>query len=423
MSRLTKRVVDAVRPGPGDRFVWDAELSGFGLRVYPSGAKVYLVQWKRDGRNRRLVLGRHGALTPEEARRKALAALADVAKGHDPAEERDARRRDLTVAQLADLWLAEGCVGKKASTVAMDRSRIAAHVKPLLGKIKVRALTRADVERFARDVAAGRTARDERTGPRGRRMVTGGPGVAARTLGMLGAMLEFAVGRGMRGDNPVRRVKRAASPERDRILSPAELARLGEALAAAEAEGMAWQAVAALRLLALTGCRRDEILRLTWDQVDLGAGRLVLAETKTGRSVRPLAAPALAVLAEVRDRPGSSRWVLPSSRGDGPFVGIAKCWAKVRRRAGLEDVRLHDLRHNLASAAAASGESLFIVGKLLGHRKARSTERYAHLGDDPLRGVADRVAGQIATALTGTPPAGGAEVVALRRGRPGSGRR
>jgi integrase len=420
MPRLTKRIVDAAKPGGRDMFIWCSDLRGFGLRIYPTGAKVYLVQWKRDGRTRRLVLGRHGPMTTEEARKAALAALAEVQKGNDPAAERNARKRDLTVAELADLWLAEGCGGKKASTLAMDRSRLAAHVLPLIGRIKVRALTRADVDRFARDVIAGRTARQERTGPRGRRIVTGGAGVAARTLGMMGAMFEFAVARGMRSDNPFRRMKRAASPERDRFLSPAELARLGEALAAAEAAGMAWQAVSAVRLLALTGCRRNEVLHLQWEHVDLEAGRLLLADSKTGRSVRPLAAPAHALLAALHERSAGSPWVLPSERNEGPYIGLQKQWARIRQLADLGDVRLHDLRHNLASTAVAGGDSLFIIGKMLGHRKARSTERYAHLADDPVRAVADRTANRIAAALAGG--AGGdaaAPVEILRPGRRG----
>jgi integrase len=286
MPRLTKRVVDAAKPGARDAFIWCDELPGFGVRVYPSGAKVYIAQWKR-GHTRRVVLGRHGLLTTDEARVAALSNLAEVGKGNDPAAERDARKRDLTIAELAELWLAEGCVGKKASTVAMDRSRISAHVVPLLGRIKIRALTRSDIERFARDVTAGRTARDERTGPRGRRIIAGGAGVAARTLGMLGAMLEFAIGRGMRSDNPVRKVKRVTSPERDRLLSPAEMARLGDALAEAESKGVAWQAVAAIRLLTLTGCRRDEVLRMRWEQLDLDVGRLTLPESRLAAACVP----------------------------------------------------------------------------------------------------------------------------------------
>src|SRR3954447_24405317 len=177
MPKLTKRVVEAFPPAAGDLFVWDDELPGFGLRVYPSGTRKYLLQWKRDGRTRRLVLGTHGPLTCEQARAAALAALGRVARGEDPAEDRDRGRRDPTVAALAELWLAEGCAGKKGSTLAMersplppppplamDRSRLAAHVLPLLGRIRVRALARADVERFARDVAVGKTAREEAGG-------------------------------------------------------------------------------------------------------------------------------------------------------------------------------------------------------------------------------------------------------------------
>ena len=393
--------MDAAKPGERDLFLWCGDLPGFGLRIYPTGAKVYLAQWKRDGRTRRLVLGRHGPMTTEEARKAALTALAEVQKGHDPAAERDARKRDLTISELAELWLAEGCADKKASTLAMDRSRLAAHVRPLIGRVKVRALTRADVERFARDVTAGRTARQERTGPRGRRIVRGGAGVAARTLGMMGAMFEFAVARGMRSDNPFRRIKRAASPERDRILSPAELARLGEALAAAEAaawRGRRWRRCGSSRLRAVAATRCCACGGSTSTSRPVG---YCWPNSKTGRSVRPLAAPARVLLAELRERSAGSPWVLPSSRNAGPYIGLQKQWSRIRQLAGLDGVRLHDLRHNVASTAVAGGDSLFIIGKMLGHRKARSTERYAHLADDPVRAVADRAANRIAAALMG----------------------
>ena len=265
--------------------MWDDELPGFGLRVYPSGTRKYLLQWKRDGRTRRLVLGAHGPVTCEQARAAALAALGRVARGENPADERDRSRRDPTIAALAELWLAEGCADKKLSTLAMDRSRLMSHVLPLLGRIRVRALTRADVERFARDVATGRTAREEAGGKRGRRIVRGGEGVATRTLGMLGAMIEFAVARGMRPDNPVKGVRRVPHRERERMLSEVETARLGEALVTAEDEGEPWQALGIIRLLLLTGLRRDEARTLRWDYVDGQGGRLLYRIPKPARAL------------------------------------------------------------------------------------------------------------------------------------------
>ena len=398
MPRLTKRTVDGLRPSLKEWFVWDDDLPGFGVRVYPSGTRKYLVQWKRDGRTRRFVLGLHGPVTCEQARVEALAVLARVQRGDDPAAERDARRRDLTVAMLAELWLTEHHAHKRATTLAMDRSRIEAHLKPLLGRVRLNALARADVERFVRDVAAGKTARDEGSG-RERRIIRGGPGVAVRALGMLSAMLAFAVTRGLRPDNPAEGVRKLPSAPRERMLSPIELARLGEALEAAAREGEPWQAMGLVRLLALTGMRRDEARTLRWEHVDLAGGRATLPATKTGRSHRPLAGPALLLLAEMQGQGGPSPWVFPAIRGSGPFVGVQKAWSRIRARAGLEDVRLHDLRHNLASAAVASGESLYVIGKVLGHAKARSTERYAHLADDPLRAAADRAAARIAAGL------------------------
>jgi integrase len=387
MPKLTKRVVEGAAPAAGDLFVWDDELPGFGVRVYPSGTRKYLLQWKRDGRTRRLVLGAHGPLTCEQARAAALAALGRVARGEDPAEERDLSRRDPTVAALAELWLAEGCAGKKASTLAMDRSRLGAHVLPLLGRVRVRALTRADVERFARDVAAGRTAREEAGGKRGPRIVRGGEGVATRTLGMLGAMLEFAAARGMRPDNPVKGVRRVQHRERERVLSEAETARLGEALAAAEAEGEPWQAVGLVRLLLLTGLRRDEARTLRWEHVDLGGGRLLLPDTKTGRSARPLAAAGVGLLADLRGALGQL------SRGcSRPPAGQGTSWACRRR--------------GRASGAGRAG------GRAAARPAAQPRQRGRGLGREPVR---DR---------QGAGPPQGPQHGALRppRRRPGQGR-
>jgi integrase len=404
MPKLTKRVVDVIRPDPAGRdvFVWDDLIKGFGLRVKPSGTASWLVQYRTaEGRSRRLVLGRLGVLTPDQARAAAGERLREVAAGGDPSAERHhARREALTVADLAALYLKEGPAdkpNKRASSWATDRSNIARHIVPLLGCHLIKALTHADVARFQSDVASGKSAVDERTGPRGRAIVEGGRGTAARSLAVLGAILEFAVSRGMVERNQAKGVKLLKGQPKERFLSEAEVARLADTLAVMQSEHRLTAIAAnAVRLLLLTGCRKNEILALRWEEVDFERGCLRLAETKTGARMVPLAAAALALLAEL---PRAGAFVMPSAKGSGHYTGLQKDWERIRERAGLPGLRLHDLRHSFASFAVASGETLFLTGKVLGHRQSRTTEAYAHLSDDPLRAVADRTGARIAAAM------------------------
>lgn len=429
-AKVTKRSVDALRASDRDTYLWDTELAGFGLKMTPAGGRTYLVQYRiggRKGRTRRVTIGKHGALTPDQARQEARRVLGQVASGHDPAEERTKAREDLTVSELCDLYLAEGCATKKASTLATDKGRIERHIKPLLGRRKTAELSRADIERFMQDVANGKTAADIKTGKRGRAIVEGGKGTAARTVGLLGGILTFAVERGLRADNPARGIKRYRLPPRERFLSAKELATLGEILAKAEADfhaanaraqrgerrksgrkgksdpvsGENPYAIAALRLLMLTGCRKSEVLSLRWEWVDFERAILRLPDSKTGAKVVPLGAPALELLNGL-ERVENNPHVFPSATGEGHFVGLPKVWRKVRDTAGLSDVRLHDLRHSFASVGAAGGDSLYVIGKLLGHADSATTQRYAHLHDDPLRAAADRIAGQISAAMNGS---------------------
>jgi len=415
MSKLSKRAIDGLRPDPNGRdvFLWDSAMPGFGVRMKSSGVVSYLVQYRnRAGRSRRLTLGRHGVLTPEEARREARDALASASRGGDPADAKQDARNDLTIRELCDLYLAEGPAAKptkKASSWATDGSNIHRHVIPLLGRKHLQALTRADVERFQRDVTEGKTAKDEKTGPRGRAIVEGGPGTAARATAVLGAVLAFAVSRRLRPDNPARGVKLNKGRKVERFLTAAELARLGEVLAERERAGTNSAMVAAVRLLLLTGCRKSEILGLQWDWVDEERGVLRLPDSKTGAKVVPLGAPALEILSKLPRKKDCS-WALPAAKGEGHLVGLPRFWKSVAAEAGLKSVRLHDLRHGFASVAVADGSSLYILGKVLGHTQARTTEKYAHLDADPIRAVADRTARKIAAAMKG---GNGNNVVAL----------
>ncbi|HJU20475.1 MAG TPA: tyrosine-type recombinase/integrase [Stellaceae bacterium] len=407
MAKLTKRTVDTARPEEREFFLWDDDLPGFGLRVFPSGKRSYVVQYKlggRHGRTRRISLGLHGKLTPDEARKKAAKLLGAVADGGDPAVERTEAKKALAIADLAALYLNEGPAekpNKKASSWGADRSNIERHVKPLIGNKLIKTLTQADIARFQAEVAAGKSKADIKTKKRGRAIVEGGRGTAARSLAVLGAMLEFAVRRKLLPANPAKGVRLLKGERKERFLSEAEMARLGDTLAAMEAEkSISATAAAAVRLLLLTGCRKSEILTLRWGWIDFERGCLRLPDSKTGAKVVPLAAAALEMLNELPRDPKSD-FVLPAAKGDGHHVGLQKAWERVRVRANLPDVRLHDLRHSFASFAVADGNTLFMVGKVLGHKQARTTEVYAHLADDPVRAVADRTAARIAAAMKG----------------------
>ncbi|MEP7241547.1 MAG: site-specific integrase [Devosia sp.] len=418
--KLTKRNVDALAAEGRPRFYFDTELKGFGVKALPTGGKSFIVEYRpggggRNAPKRRLTLGRYGALTVDEARDLAKSALARVHSGGDPGGDRARARAEVTFAQVCDLYLEEGCETKKPSTLVSDRGRIARHIKPLLGKKRVGEITRADVEKFMRDVAAGKTAADVKTKKYGRAIVEGGKGTATRTVGLLGGIMTFAVDRQLRADNPVRGVKRYADRKGETFLSAAELAKVGAALTALETAGANPSAVAIIRLLAFTGARKGEIAGLRWSEVDLGRGYLRLGDSKTGAKVIPIGAPACEVLASVPVIEGSD-YVFPASSGDGRFQGVERVWRNVRTTAGFPTLRLHDLRHSFASVGLARGDALPIIGAILGHADVKTTSRYAHLADDPVKKAADEISRSVEAAFAGRATA---EVVSIggRKGR------
>ncbi len=399
-AKITKRTVDSCEPREQRYTVWDTTLRGFGVRVNSDGSKSYVVKYLIDGRQRWYTIGRHGALTPDEARTEAQDILGKAAKGIDPAKTKAEERAASTVAELCDRYLADGCATKKPSTLATDRGRIERHIKPLLGHRRVKDVTAGDVRRFLNDVANGKTAADVKTGPHGRAIVGGGKGAATRTVGLLGGIFSFAVEEGLRSDNPVRGVKRFPDKKGERFLSLEEMARLGDALAAAEEDGRNPLAIAGIRLLMLTGCRKSEVLTLQWEHVDMERGCLRLPDSKTGEKVVPLGAPALELL-DTLPRLEDNPYVLWGEKKGAHLVGLPRVWARIRARANLDGVRLHDLRHSFASVGAGAGMGLPIVGKLLGHRDPKTTARYAHVADDPAKAAADRIASTISGAMRG----------------------
>lgn len=384
MPRLTKRFLDNMQAGQSELVIWDDELPGFGIRIKPSGVKSFCVQYRNaGGRSRRVTVGRYGRLTIDEARRMARQLLAEADKGEDPAEQLLEVRRTLSVRDLADRYLSDHAeVKKKSSSVVKDRQWLNRFILPALGTRKISEVVRHDV------AALHHSMRDT-------------PYQANRTLEVLRKMFNLAERWGLMpdGSNPCRHVEKFKERKRERFLNGEELARLGAVLGDVETEGQEMaSSITAIRLLLFTGCRLGEILGLRWDEVDLEWGVLRLRDSKTGAKVVALGGPALEVLSNVRREEGN-QFVCPGSKPGGHLVGIYRSWARIQKRAGLEGVRLHDLRHNFASVGAAAGMGLPIIGALLGHTQASTTQRYAHLANDPLKAAADEISSRIAESL------------------------
>lgn len=406
MPKITKRYVGTLKPDPGgkDVFAWDSgdgALKGFGVRVKPSAVASYFVQYRnKEGRTRRLALGRVGTLTPDEARTLASDALKAVAKGSDPSAERHAVRGAITVSELCDLYTADAKGRIKASTLAMDKSRIETHVKPLIGRLTVRSLTTADIERMQAAIVAGKTAKPRQEKGRSG-LATGGPGVAARTVGMLGTILEFAKKTlKLIKENPARGVRRPTGGRQRRYLTVEEIAALGKAMRKGEANGENETAMAVVRLLLLTGLRRMEALSLKGAWVDGRARCIRFPDTKSGPQLRPIGADAVKLLdnwTASEDCP----WTFPADRGDSHFVGLPKALDRLCARAELEGVTVHVLRHTFAAVAAEIGFSELTIAGLLGHSVPGVTARYAHVPDSALAAAADRVSARITAALDG----------------------
>jgi integrase len=409
VAKLTKTIVDAAQPGGKAFFIWCGDLPGFGVRVHPSGRRAYYVDYTTAaGARRRMTIGRHGALTTEAARKIALTTLGGVLRGEDPADLRAERRKAITVKVLcADYFaacargeiLGKGGTPKKASTLASDRGRADRHIVPLLGGKRVVDLTSADLTRFVRDVTAGKTAVVEKSAKlRGKAIVVGGSGAASRTLALLGGMLTFAIGEGVITANPARGVKHQADAKRTTRLTAETYRRLGQVLAQWDDERRNDVAVRAVRLLALTGCRKGEIERLAWDEVDAAGQALRLKASKEGASVRPIGRPVVAIFAGV-ERTGT--WVCPGRSAAAPYGGLKGAWRAITEAAELEGVTMHTLRHSFASVAGDLGYSESTIAAMLGHAAGSVTSRYVHHLDAVLIAAADRVAETIAGYLDG----------------------
>jgi integrase len=423
-KKLTKREIDALPRGTQrEYFVWDCELKGFGLRVSAMDRRTFVVKYRPLGRrkSRRLTIGTYPGLTADEARKLAKLRLAEVAQGRDPARERQTSKLAPTVKELGETYLEDVRLRNKPRTAAEYKRLWEKHVSGVLGSLKVADVASSDLAKLHRQMRET-------------------PYLANRVLNMLGAFFSFAIREVARAqhDNPAQLVSRYAEAARERFLTAEEFGRLGEALDQAERVGLPVPpklqkrsrgmsktrrakltgrkrgpykrhapivlqpanayAVAAIRLLTLTGCRESEILSLRWDYVDFERGFLRLPDTKTGKSIRPLASSTAAVLHGLPRIMGNS-YVLPGDRPGEHLKEIKRLWYAVRHAAKLDDLRLHDLRHSYASIPAIRGESMLVVASLLGHSRIATTEKYAHLGDDPVRAAGERTSETIARLL------------------------
>jgi integrase len=425
-TKISKRSVDAFAPpAEGRSHLWDTDVKGFFLRAYPGGRKVYALKYRMGRVQRTYTIGTHGSpWTPEKARSEAIEALERIRAGEDPASEKKAGREALTVNELIDAYLTDGPAtkpAKRASTWTIDASNLRRHVRPLLGRKTASLVSQADAARAIRDIGEGKTAADEKTGPRGRARVTGGKGTARRTRITAAAMFAWGVDNGLVKGNPFAGVKLAAAPVRERFLSKAEAGALLDTIADLQSEKSLSSTFAdAVRLLLLTGARKTEILGLKWAEVDVDRQRLCLPpeRTKAGGATGErriiLSPPALALLDSRRSAVDEGRreamaaseafiepeYVFPAARGEGHAIGLRRAFAKTCVKAAIPGVRVHDLRHSFASFAIADGASLFLIGKLLGHASARTTERYAHLSGDPLQDAAAMVGRRIMGDMT-----------------------
>ncbi len=422
MGEARKRLgLKEVRALGENETVWDAAVPGFGARRQRSERIAYVLLYRtREGRQRWHTIGRHGApWPPDMARDEARRVLAVVIGGGDPATDKQQARKSITVAELCDRYLEDAEAGrlptirggaKKASTLYTDRRRIERHIKPVLGRLRVPAVTQEDVEGFLHTVAEGGTAGLFETS-RGMSKVRGGKGTASRTLGLLSGIFTYAVRRKLRTDNPVKGVMRFPDGRRERRLSDAEYAMLGRALETAalapvpkrpgaRPPAAMWPpAIAVARFLLLTGWRRGEALGLRWGELDLLRRTARLENTKTGLSVRPLSTAACELL-EAQARGGPDRLVFPASRGDGLMGGFPWLFTRIVQAGGLPaDVTPHVLRHSFASLAGDLGYSEPTIGALIGHRASSMTSRYVHAADAVLLAAADAVVARI-TKLT-----------------------
>lgn len=379
MPKITKRLIDATEPADKDIFLWDDQLAGYGVKVTPTGRKLFVLQYRIGRRSRRMTLGRFGALTADQARSVAQSALRQVARGDDPLAERDLKRAEKNTGGVLSMFLREHVDTKlKGRSSAEYRRLVETLVPSKLLRLPITEISRPNVAQLHNNLAET-------------------PYQANRLLAVLRKFFNWCEKNGYRENhsNPAMHVQPFKERKRERFLTPAEISHLGSVLS--EIEGRGGQGpfvIAAIRLLILTGARLSEILTLQWDWIDFENSRIRLPDSKTGAKTIYLSPPAKQVLIGLQ-RYEDNPHVICGARAGAHLVNLQKPWRSIRKQAGLDDVRIHDLRHSFASIAVANGMSLPMIGKLLGHSQPQTTARYAHLADDPIRLAVDQIGQKI----------------------------
>jgi len=374
MPKLTKRTIDAAKVDTErDYFIWDDEVPGFGIRVLRSGKKTYQVQYRKGGRTRRNSIGKHGTLTPDEARRLAKELLGRVAKGDNPAEERAIHRGASSVAEVCERFMNEYVpIHCKDSTAKEYRRSIDRFIKPAIGTRKIPDIIRTDIAKLHHDH------KDI-------------PYQANRTLGVLSVLFNQCEIWGLRpdGSNPCRHVKKYEEKKRERFLSEEELKRLWSTLDECEKDGTeSASACNCYRLLIMTGCRLGEIQTLKWEYIKEEG--IYLPDSKSGAKKVYTGCEVQKLLGQIKHTDGNPYVI--TSRKEGKYLtNLQKPWRRIRKKAGLNDLRIHDLRHSFASFGLANGLSLSEIGKLLGHSQVQTTARYAHIADKHASKTVDKV--------------------------------
>ena len=410
MAKLTKRIVDAADVREKDYFVWDDELPGFGLRVFASGKRSYLIQYRAAGRTRRYTIGLHGVWTPETARQEAKVQLGRVARGDNPSEERQLDHKAITVKELCALYTADLNAGlilgkggrpKKPTTIVTDTGRIERHIIPLIGARRVKDLTKADINKVLKDIMAGKTRVAVKTKKlRGKAIVRGGAGTATRTVGLLGGILTYAVDAGIIEVNPAHGIKKPKDNVRNRRLTEAEYRTLGQMLRDAAANEKYAMTVDIIRQIALTGCRRSEMISLMWIEADTDASCMRLVDSKEGESIRPIGLPVVEYLEE-RRKTAAGTYVFPGQGEDNAFGSFPNHWEQIFNDSPLAGVTPHVLRHSFASIANDLGFTEVTIAALVGHSKGSVTSKYIHTLDTALIMAADTISGYINGLLEG----------------------
>ncbi len=379
--RITRKSLDALKPpgGPAPEYHFDDTLTGFAVRVSPRGVKAFLVQGYAAGKLYRRPLGRYPNVAPEKARSRARAILEAMAGGQAPESLKDR----VLVKDALDEWLKVHVDHKLKPRTREDYRKIVDQVlKPALGAEAVAAVERAAVAKIHHDRH-------------------GTPRRANYILAVCRSFFSYCedAGHRPRDTNPARRIRAFPERRRERFLSDGELGTASAAIGALEVEGgLSIYAAAALRLCLLTGARQGEIRTLKWSEVDLARRLLMLEDSKTGRRSIYLSEPACQILRDLPPIEGNAYVIAGDVEGE-PYKNLTRAWIKVRNRAGLPDVRLHDLRHTFASVGAAESLSLPMIGRLLGHRVPATTARYAHLAADPVTQANERVGARLAAVM------------------------